>query len=100
MVSPEDSSEDPSDGPTARDLDDEGEGAMSLPGDPKTIYLVGLFLLALLTVWRRDRDDRERRRISGRSTDLCCFDQLSVGQAREISARVKPCRVCCTLKSP
>jgi predicted PurR-regulated permease PerM len=40
MVSSED--------PRARDLDDDGEEVMPLPSDPKTIYLAGLFLLALL----------------------------------------------------
>jgi len=41
MVSPED--------PPIQDLDDVGEEAMPLPTDPKTIYLAGLFFLALLT---------------------------------------------------
>jgi predicted PurR-regulated permease PerM len=44
MVSPED--------PRARALDDDGEEAMPLPGDPKTIFLAGLFLLALLAAVR------------------------------------------------
>jgi predicted PurR-regulated permease PerM len=44
MVSSED--------PGARDLDDDGEEAMPLPSDPKTIYLAGLFFLALLAAVR------------------------------------------------
>ena len=44
MVSPED--------PKVREVDDDGEEAMPLPGDPKTIYLAGLFLLALLAAVR------------------------------------------------
>jgi predicted PurR-regulated permease PerM len=36
----------------ARDLDDDGEETMPLPSDPKTIYLAGLFLLALLAAAR------------------------------------------------
>src|SRR5579871_4789795 len=38
--------------PEARDLHDDGEEAMPLPSDPKTIYLAGLFLLALLAAVR------------------------------------------------
>jgi predicted PurR-regulated permease PerM len=37
-----------SENPETRNLDDGGEEAMPLPSDPKTIYLAGLFLLALL----------------------------------------------------
>jgi predicted PurR-regulated permease PerM len=38
--------------PGARDFDDDGEEAMPLPSDPKTIYLAGLFFLALLAAVR------------------------------------------------
>ena len=44
MVSAED--------PTARERDDDDEEAMPLPGDPKTIFLAGLLLLALLAAVR------------------------------------------------
>jgi predicted PurR-regulated permease PerM len=40
--------EDPSEEASAREFDDDAEEAMPLPSDPKTIYLAGLFLLALL----------------------------------------------------
>jgi predicted PurR-regulated permease PerM len=52
MVSLEDpragQSKDPSEEASAREFDDDVEEAMPLPSDPKTIYLAGLFLLALL----------------------------------------------------
>jgi predicted PurR-regulated permease PerM len=52
MVSLEDpragQSKDPSEEASAREFDDDAEEAMPLPSDPKTIYLAGLFLLALL----------------------------------------------------
>src|SRR5579872_3660217 len=38
--------------PAAGDLDEGGEEAMPLPTDPKTMYLAGLFLLALLAAAR------------------------------------------------